>query len=108
MDFKLCVLFTLAAYKVDVAFSQLVITQKFALTVQGKGQCPDPSYEGSSDVIPARSQLDCARRCSGLDDCIYHGYRNNEKLCNLHTSTPDRLLPTPDCKFMMVGIQNRR
>jgi len=102
------ILLILVCCKQNVGDSQkLMITDGFKLTVLGKGQCPDPVYVGSSAwVVSARSQLDCARWCSSLEDCNYHSYEKNEKMCNLYTSTPDRYLPTPGCNLMVVGFHD--
>lgn len=102
------VVFILIVYFVDDAVQSLsVIRSDFVLTVQGIDQCPDPSYADSIAAASARSQLDCARRCSIVHNCIYHSYRKDIRMCRLYKSTPDRLLPTANCKFMAVSTVSR-
>jgi len=89
-----------------LVYSQSIITKYFVLTVQGEGQCPNPSYAGSRTITSTRSQMDCSRRCNIREDCIYLAYHKRDNICHLYKSTPDKLFPTPDCKFMAVRNQD--
>src|SRR6218665_371926 len=98
--------FALTFHFRSLVYSQSIITKNFVVTVQGEGQCPNPSYAGSRTMTFARSQMDCSKRCNIREDCIYLAYRKIDRICHLYKSTPDKLFPTPGCKFMAVRNQD--
>lgn len=82
---------------------QMIVTRKIVTTVQGKGRCPDSSSAGPSNVVTARSRLDCARKCASREGCLHHAFHKNNGSCHLYFSTPASLSPAEDCTFMVAS-----
>lgn len=83
--------------------SVLFVQRNFVASSQGVGRCPTSSYSGSSNVVFARSRIECARFCTISLNCLHYGYESWNGTCTLVSNNPINLSPVEDCLFMMVG-----